>query len=68
MTQDRRVSLLMDKDGYIVHSGDLSVVPKKELVNVIIEGGQIKTVTLQQFQKKKDSYKWIWDKPKNKKP
>lgn len=57
----QQVQLLINKDGYIVHAGDLSVIKKKELVNVIIDGGQIKTITIEEYRHQLSNYKWIYE-------
>lgn len=56
------VTMLLDKDGYVIKLGQGSSMKAKELKDCIKEGGSIKTVPYSEYEKKE--WKWIYDKGK----
>lgn len=62
LSEEKMVSLLFDKDGYLVRAGDPSVFPKKEVSDHILNGGELKKVSIEQYRQEVNSYKWLFDK------
>ena len=63
--EDKIVSVLLDKDGYMVRCGafeNLDIDDKMEIADTIITGGTIERYPLLEFEQKK--FTWVWDKPK----
>jgi len=59
MKKDVRV--ILDKDGYMIRAGDPLNTDKqiqKEILEAVAEGGTVKTIPYEDYQK----LKWIYDK------
>lgn len=70
MNEDERPVLVrLDKDGYLIGAGDpdchKDLKSKRELGQIVLNGGTIKTMTIEEYRQ--TDWKWTWDNPNNKK-
>lgn len=61
--ENKIVKVIFDKDGYILRAGDFTTLSKKEkneCTEVLLDGGTIKEMPLQEF--KQLNNKWVFEK------